>query len=127
MTTTVSMTDVSRDWSSSQAYSRPQSEVFAYEKVLVVLDGSRQITKYALEWALSNVLVRAGESITLIALHTPGGYGTHAGPFSRDQIPPRSVAEIECLFKSDERHQDANLESSPGFGASPTAGYSECG
>lgn len=59
----------------SQPYSRPQSEVFAYEKVLVVLDGSRQITKYALEWALSNVLVRPGESITLLALHAPGSHG----------------------------------------------------
>lgn len=70
-TTVVSMTSSP----SSHSYSRPQSEIFAYEKVLVVLDGSRQITKYALEWALSNVLVRPGESITLLALHAPGSHG----------------------------------------------------
>jgi len=70
-TTMVSMTSSP----SSHSYSRPHSEIFAYEKVLVVLDGSRQITKYALEWALSNVLVRPGESITLLALHAPGSHG----------------------------------------------------
>lgn len=74
MTTVVSMASSP----CSQPYSRPHSEVFAYEKVLVVLDGSRQITKYALEWALSNVLVRPGESITLLALHAPGSYGTRS-------------------------------------------------
>jgi len=80
MTTTA---DVNCDWSSAQPYSRPHSEVFAYEKVLVVLDGSRPITKYALEWALGNVLVRPGESITLVALHSPGSYGMCTVPSPR--------------------------------------------
>ncbi|XP_024391656.1 inactive protein kinase SELMODRAFT_444075 isoform X1 [Physcomitrium patens] len=63
------------DWPSPQPYFRPPSETLVCEKVLVVLDGSKQITKYALEWALSNVLVRPGESITLLALHAPGSSG----------------------------------------------------
>jgi len=67
MTTTVV---VNRDWPSAQPY-----EGLACEKVLVVLDGSRQITKYALEWVLNNVLVPPGESITVVALYSPGSYG----------------------------------------------------
>lgn len=65
-----------REWSAAQPYSRPHSETFVNEKVLVVVDATKPITKYALEWALTNVMVRPGESITFLALHPPGSHGT---------------------------------------------------
>lgn len=96
------------EWSSPQPYSRPQSEIFTYEKVLVVLDGSRQITKYALEWALSNVLVRPGESITVLALHATGSHGksyTHTSQFviktakfELQELGTPSVATLRGFF-----------------------------
>ena len=57
--------------------SRPQSEVFLHEKVLVAVDATKQLTKHALEWALTNVLVRPGESITLLALLPAGNYSKY--------------------------------------------------
>lgn len=65
-----------REWSAAQPYSRPHSETLVNEKVLVVVDATKPITKYALEWALTNVMVRPGESITFLALHPPGSHGT---------------------------------------------------
>lgn len=103
MTTTASISDVNRDWSpSSQPYSRPHSEVFAYEKVLVVLDGSRQVTKHALEWALNNVVVRPGESITLVALHSPGSYGMLLLPLQQGNhqtLQSLCVQNSEVMFE----------------------------
>ncbi len=38
------------------------------EKVVVAIDSNKKITKNALEWALTNVLVHSGETIILLVL-----------------------------------------------------------
>ncbi|CAK9872593.1 unnamed protein product [Sphagnum jensenii] len=38
------------------------------ERVVVAIDATREITKHALEWALTNVVVQSGEIITLLAV-----------------------------------------------------------
>jgi hypothetical protein len=38
------------------------------ETVVVAIDATREITKHALEWALTNVVVQSGEIITLLAV-----------------------------------------------------------
>ncbi|CAK9219586.1 unnamed protein product [Sphagnum troendelagicum] len=42
------------------------------ERVVVAIDATREITKHALEWALTNVVVQSGEIITLLAVLPTG-------------------------------------------------------
>jgi hypothetical protein len=45
------------------------------ERIVVAIDASKEITKNALEWALTNVAVQEGHCITLLALFPSGTSG----------------------------------------------------
>lgn len=56
--------------------SMAQSAASAAESVVVVVNAGKEITKHALEWALSNV-VQAGDHITFVALLQGGRNGNY--------------------------------------------------
>jgi hypothetical protein len=49
------------------------------ERIVVAIDASKEITKNALEWALTNVAVQEGHCITLLALFPSGTSGKFLG------------------------------------------------
>jgi len=61
------------------------------------VDATKPITKYALEWALTNVMVRPGESITFLALHPPGSHGTSMSWWTWQEIKVMRVLVDNCI------------------------------